>query len=502
MPSNTRYANAGGSPVEMDATSQSRVGRSQTSKHATSATEEEEYQSSKRRSISRPSPRNTSTHRKSGLMAREPRVMTESTRDFADFIRSTGPNKEAAVYPIMANASSTSLHSLRSAHINGAHSANASRASSPGGGERTRITTKPAAEGAEGAVVPPVPPIPTKSKSTMQPRGPTSVSGGSSELIDFIRSGPDQDGKHRISRTVAPFRSTMDSDQLKDLGDRISTDRTPDLRLKTSAPSVQSASSMRSSSHRTSANSRSALLNSSSNANQTVQPAYSGQPQRLSQSTSAGPKTVQAQENEPLRKRHRNKDPYAMYYMDDEDDEELLTSLPKPNNREESLVDFLNNNEPPAAATPRPLVNPNSSQARNIISNARANSTSTPRTANMTDGRARPVPSSAPRSGYASPAVSSKAPSRVATLNRSMESKDKMQARGGAKDIAENSNTNDLAEFFKSSGPEDPDSAPAPIVGRDSKFASKEVEKAKKKAEKKSGGFFGRAKKKRYLDMP
>jgi hypothetical protein len=80
-----------------------------------------------------------------------------------------------------------------------------------------------------------------------------------------------------------------------------------------------------------------------------------------------------------------------------------------------------------------------------------------------------------------------------------------MQARGGTKDIASNSNTRELAEFFKSAPPDqDPDSAPAPIVGRDSRFASKEVERAKKKAEKKktSGGFFGRSRKKTYLDMP
>ena len=486
--------------MEMDATSQSRPGRSQVSKQATSAAAEEEYQSSKRRSISKPSPRNNSTHSKTGLMAREPRVMTESTRDFADFIRSTGPGKEAAVYPIMANASSTSLHSLRSAHINGA---SASRSSSPGGGDRSR---NQAMSGGEGTIVPPVPPIPARSKTTMQPRGATSVSGGSAELIDFIRSGPEQAGKHRISRTVAPFRSTMDSDQFKDFGDRVSTDKGPGSRINTGAPSVQSTSSMVSSSQRTSANSRSALLNGSSNANQTVQPAYSGQPQKLSQNLSVGSQNRASQENEPLRKRHRNKDPYAMYY-DDDDDEDLLTSLPKTTRREESLVDFLNNNEPPVDNAPRPLINPNSAQARNIINNARANGIGSQRSSNTADFRTRTVPNPAgPRSGYTSPAQSMQS-SRQATINNSVtgpsSSRSKMQARGGAKEIAYNSNTKELADFFKSSGPEDPQSAPAPIVGRDSKLASKEVDKAKKQAEKKkSGGFFSRSKKKTYLDMP
>ena len=494
----TPYPKAGGSPVEMDAASHSRAGRSHAQKEVTSTTAEQDFQNSKRRSISRPSPR-TAVPTKSGLMAREPRVMTESTRDFADFIRSTGPGKESTVYPILANASTTSLHSLRSAHINGA---SASRSSSPGPGQ-SRTSLRP---GAEGPMVPPVPPIPrkTKSRTSMQPRGATSVSGGSAELIDFIRSGPDQHGKHRISRTVAPFRNTMDSDQFKDFDSRMSTDRALDPRLNTIAPSVQSTSSMVSSAPRTSANSRSALLNGGSNANQTVQPAYSGQPQSLSQGLLPVPSKTGTDENEPMRKRHRNKDPYAMYY-DDDDDEDLLTSLPKTTRREESLVDFLNNNAPPPDNSPRPIINPNSAQARNIINNARANGVGSQRPVSVTDGRARTIPNpTGPRSGYASPSQSMYS-ARSTTINSSVTGPlaggSKMQARGGARDIAMNSNTKELADFFKSSGP-DPESAPAPSVGRDSKLIPKEAEKAKKKAEKKrSGGFFSRNKKKTYLDM-
>ena len=329
----------------------------------------------------------------------------------------------------------------------------------------------------------------------MQARGPTSVSGGSAELIDFIRSGPDEAGTHRISRSVAPFRTTMDSDQLKDLSDRISSERPTDLRVNTEAPSAQS-SSMRSSSHRTSTNSRSALLSGPTSSNPISQPAYSGQPQKLSGSAKV------SQENE--RKRFRSKDPYAMYDMDDdEDDEDLLTSLPKSSRKEESLMDFLNSNEPPNSGPPQPLINPNSAQARNIINNARANALRSQRTVGGPETRTRSMPNSGgPRSGHASPAQSG--PSRQATTN-STTGRARLQSRGGAADIANNSNTRDLAEFFKSALPDqDPDSAPAPIVGRDSRFASKEVERAKKKAEKKKtgGSFFGRSSKKKYLDMP
>jgi hypothetical protein len=73
-----------------------------------------------------------------------------------------------------------------------------------------------------------------------------------------------------------------------------------------------------------------------------------------------------------------------------------------------------------------------------------------------------------------------------------------MQARGGAKDISANSNTQALADFFKSGPADEPDSAPAPSVGRSSRTVVKDD-----KPKKKSGGFFSRSiKRKTYLDMP
>lgn len=291
----------------------------------------------------------------------------------------------------------------------------------------------------------------------------------------------------------------MDSDQLRDLSDRMSTERTSDVRAATVAPSVQSTASVRSSSQRTSANSRSALLSGPTAVAQTAQPAYSGQPQKLTGSS----KSTQ----DGNRKQYRNKDPYAMYYMDDDDDEDedLLTSLPKTSRKEESLMDFLNSMEPPTSAAPQPLINPNSAQAQKLISNARANAMNRQASVSGPEARTRSMPNSGgPRSGYTSPAGS--VPSRQGTMNGSMASAagrpPKMQARGGAKDISTNSNTRDLADFLRAGPPEDIDSAPAPIVGRG--ISSKEAEKAKKKAEKKKtgSGFFGRSKRKTYLDMP
>lgn len=338
----------------------SRTGRSQTAKQATSAvpippepedeetSRERERKRENRRSISRPPVRNTSVHRKSGLMAREPQVMTESTRDFADFIRSTGPSKEQEVLPILNNRSTTSLNSLRQAHING------SRSSSPGAHSARSLNRTPL----HSENVPPVPPMPNKGKNNMQPREPTSTADGTSDLIDFIRTGPNgssqagQPRQHRISRSVAPFRTTMDSDQMNEWGERLAAQ--PDLKLNTnvqSAPSVRSASSMKSS-VRTSANSRAPLLNNS-NAGETVHPAHSGVPQRLSSlgASASSPKNLQTTTSEPTVKRYRNKDPYAIDFDDEDDD--LLTALPKNRREEESLIDFLRNSEPPASNYPQ-----------------------------------------------------------------------------------------------------------------------------------------------------
>ena len=351
-----------------------RVGRSQNSRQATAADAEAGAARSstsskdKRRSISRPPVRNTSVHRKSGLMAREPQVQTESTRDFADFIRSTGPDKEPELRPLLSNRSTTSLQALRDAHISGS----SSRAQSPGP-SRARSMSRSHIEAEDLPPVPAVvPPVPANNRirSNMQPRGPVQTAeDGTSELIDFIRSGPtyaDATGderQHRISRSVAPFRTTMDSDQMNGWGERYTAQ--PDLKINTSLPNVNNEPSVRSAhsshnSYRTSANSRSALLNHSASTTQEVaQPAYSEQPVRL---TSVMPRSVQQAFPTPsdsLKKtRVRNKDPYAIDFDDDDDDDDLLTALPKGRQREqESLIDFLRNSEPPSPASARPASN-------------------------------------------------------------------------------------------------------------------------------------------------
>ena len=397
-------------------------------------------------------------------MAREPRVQTESTRDFADFIRSTGPNREANIVPLLSNASQTSLHTLRSAHI---HGASASRGSSP---DRTKSLT----QSAYGADVPPLPPMPSKSKSkpNMQPRGAKGATQGSADLIDFIRSGPEEEGKNRISRTVAPFRTTMDSDQFRDL-DRTSGERLSDVRGGYTNSASAPSQSIRSS-QTTSVNSRSALLhNGASNVNRTTHPAYSEMTPSLNKAYGIPEPTYIDGHDPPVRKRVRNKDPYNMDFLDDDEDDEILAdTLGKPSRKEESLAEFLSSTEPPKNNAPQPVVDPNSPSAINALNRMKTGS-----------------PISQNPNGSS---IRSSGPTQATP---------RLQARGGQKEIASNNNTRELAEFLKNSGPEDPDSAPAPVVGRGGNRKSKKEEKPKKKGF--GGGLFSRgSKRKTYLDMP
>ncbi|KAI7233142.1 hypothetical protein KC330_g5519 [Hortaea werneckii] len=503
----------------------------------------------KRRSISKPPLRNTSTHRRSGLMAREPQVMTESTRDFADFIRSTGPQTESQeVRPVMnpASVSTTSLHSMRSAHINGSSTSLSSSAVSTDKGGRERAKSVPRAR-MESENIPPVPPMPAKAgRKNMQARAATGAAGSNADLIDFIRSGPEEEGQRRISRSVAPFRSTMDSDQFNEIGFQSAS--RPDLKLDTNmsdAPGSISSRSRKGSTGRPSSsgmNTRAGAM-LAANADGTKVSSYDGQSQsRTGKSNGAAPALPTDEGGTmPTRKQHRNKDPYAIDYSDE--DEDLLTALPKNNRQEESLADFLKNNEPPEDNAPRPLMNGGSARLRQSMGKSNASSMSSLRSANANDAaRTRSMQNlGGPRPGYSASmrSTASGSPARrpssqqggASALPPMPGSKPRMEAKSpGATGKPPNSvgpdgqqrlgafhkqsNTKDLADFLKNSGPEeDEKSAPAPSIGRQSKLNPKDAEKARKKAEKDSlkaqdgrkPSFFGRltgGKRKTWLNMP
>ena len=161
-------------------------------------------------------------------------------------------------------------------------------------------------------------------RSRLQARDAVVPRGDSiSDLIDFVRSGPQLDREtHRIPRTIAPFRSTMDSDQMTGAVSGKAVDASlPDPRYSQTSNSINS-----------SVTSQAPLLKN---------------------------KPLPTQRNDfeeedmmPKRKTRRVRDPYAIDFSDEEDEfDATMYSRPKPI-QEESLADFLRSVPPP----PEPVV--------------------------------------------------------------------------------------------------------------------------------------------------
>jgi hypothetical protein len=224
--------------------------------------------------------------------ARDPQVEKTSTRDLADFAKSTGPEDSGQ----LPKAVST-------------------------------VSDQPKRAKSQGP--------------RFQARDPV-VKGASSDLIDFIREGPPRgkgDGTHRISRTVAPFRRTMDSDEMSALGPPA------DLVNRNSGSSNQDGSIVT----KSTVNSRTGLMDTTKRA--AFNPSNSSNlgSVQVSRPSPAGP-------SQPKRKQRRVADPYA---IDFGSDDEIVGGLGKPPKyEEESLIDFLRNTSPPSESQtqPQPLV--------------------------------------------------------------------------------------------------------------------------------------------------
>jgi len=347
-----------------------RISRSQSIKRATAAapdTKEDSQQTDtftskadKRRSINRPPTRNSSIHRKSGLFAREPQVQTDSTNDFADFIRSTGPDKDgkksedqpkdSQIYslPNAKRRSTISLHSIRNSFRS--RSKSLSRPSSPGAASTRSEKRVPLPD----EDVPPVPSLPGKRKS-LAPRDESTSKGGASDLIDFIRNGPRSSGQNRISRSIAPFRTTMDSDQLTEYGDRVAAE--------SEAASIKTSKTDRRKSWARSISGKSLRkfsMHESSNVDRTVHPAHSGRPQSLSGPIIPPPRKSSIPAVPTLRGTGSSAALIPDSLFDDGEDDPL-TALPRPRRNEETMVDFLRTTGP---LLDRPLPNGTGTSSR------------------------------------------------------------------------------------------------------------------------------------------
>lgn len=386
-------------------------------------------------------------------LAREPQVKGDSMRDFADFIRSTGP-APGDEKPVQRFALSGS----------GAKPGNGS-SSSIGGLGRKLSTRQAASHSHSGSLAGDGPSA--KPRIHMEPRNPAGQRSGNDDLIDFIRQGPpnSNNGQPRIPRSVAPFRTTVDSDQFDHMLDNGNIESAYGSQVSTASKQSSQTS-----------NSRTGLLPKQN----VTQPAYSNTPQQLSGNMSNA-------EPQITRTRRRIKDPYAID-SDDEDDD-LLTALPtsnKPVQREESMMDFLNSMEPTSNSPPKAfMLSPETiaaAKARAAANKGGANGHS--HTSSLTSSSAAPKTGINGRTGAPQANIST-----PVTFNPPRAGyKPKLQARGATSDPrAGRSATNDLADFLRNSGPPEP---PAPAPGATIRREESKSSKAK----------FWR--KKTYPDMP
>ncbi|KAH7093335.1 hypothetical protein FB567DRAFT_557307 [Paraphoma chrysanthemicola] len=355
-------------------------------------------------------------------LAREPRIDNESMRDFADFIRSTGPTpgQEKPVQPFVnisgngpkaANNSTSSLGRKLSTKQNGSHMDGPS----------------------------------AKPRINMEPRSPAGLSSGNDDLIDFIRQGPPNSstGQPRIPRSVAPFRTTVDSDQF----DTMLGGNNVESAYGSTASTLDSKNSAQT------INSRTGLIPEP----KVVQPAYSNTPQKLSGNMASNA------EPHITKTRRRVKDPYAIDMSDDEDEDQLTalppSSQPQPQSqapRQESLMDFLNGMDPPSNNKPQPFM-----LSPETIAAAKARATASNSTLSSTHTATRNGPG--PYGAISSTSVASDAPRAY---------KPRLQARAPAVgDVrAGKTSTSDLADFLRNSGPPEP---VAPVVQANGKEEKK-----------------------------
>ncbi|PGH20735.1 hypothetical protein AJ80_03495 [Polytolypa hystricis UAMH7299] len=271
--------------------------------------------SSKTKEAATPTLAKQTPQKKLAYQAREARVVPDSVKDFADFIRSTGP--------IAEENNKVPLHS-------------ATRPSGlSNGGRRPSAFTQASGPGSPKS-------MDSAAQSTMSQRSRPRLEARAAvvakddrtaDLIDFIREGPPSHESHRIPRTVAPFRSTMDSEEFQAYSPVRAEHKTL---TQGSVTSLQGSSAMNKSLP-SSYNSRTGLLESTNRANNQMYGSRASSAASPMHGSSNGGQL-------PVRKQRRVRDPYAID-TDSEDEFEALDSIRAP--KEESLADFLRNAPPP-----------------------------------------------------------------------------------------------------------------------------------------------------------
>ncbi|XWW96857.1 hypothetical protein V2A60_004837 [Cordyceps javanica] len=364
------------------------------------------------------------TGRMDGPQARDARVPSETTSDFAQFIKSTGPPPESKQLP--------------------------GRKSNDKAGLSGPIPRAPDSARRASTV---------SNKGRFQPRDAAITSKNDTrELIDFIRQGPPiAASNHRIPRHVAPFRTTMDSDQLAGApGGKAVDANIPDLRYS------QGSTNVTDNSLQSSMNSNSALLKGRGGSSKVA--------------------SMFGEDDMPMpqRKTRRVRDPYAIDLSDEEEEDEdamPVAAPPTTTKREESLAEFLRNYDPPPepAATMRNVPRKKASAPSLIGRFTRGGNGKD--TASISSVEGRSLSSRASHRGhipiqinippgydqYGAIGTQSTGRPRISSVSGTssrvpMKKFEPRDPAGGTY----RSETSDLAAFLRSSGP--PDSSTAPLM--------------------------------------
>ena len=249
---------------------------------------------------------------------RDAQLHGETTRDFADFIRSTGPDKSSASN-ITVKAMLPPPENLRP---NRAVTPNQRSTSATSTGKKI---TKPNPSLSKSP--PPVVQSPPPQRATMklQAREAKYEPTHNEDLLDFLKQGP-ADGRNNERRSVpGPLASVVPQNP-----------RVPNnVRGGNTEPYRSSVASTQDSSFADrsirSTNSRTGLLDSPRGTHAHSPP--TSQRNRFDD-----------QAQQPARKQRRVRDPYA---IDTDSEDEDRPGTPKPQRHEESLIDFLNSTPPP-----------------------------------------------------------------------------------------------------------------------------------------------------------
>ncbi|WEW60874.1 hypothetical protein PRK78_006362 [Emydomyces testavorans] len=252
--------------------------------------------------------------------ARDARAEVTSVREFANFIRYTGPD--------------ASVPKLHTPILPAAPTRVAKLSQDIGSPTSSSAPVPPRARSSMSGY------SSTASRPRLEARSATTPKDSqTSDLIDFIREGPPRAGSHRIPRTVAPFRTTMDSDEFQSLSP---TRLDRDTLTHSSVASIQDGSTV-ARSFNSSFNSRTGLLESANQANDRTR--------RTPIQLGSVIDSPRHESFEPIRTRRRVKDPYA---IDSDSEDEVFGQPKRPQQKEESLVDFLRSVPPPASNNEAP----------------------------------------------------------------------------------------------------------------------------------------------------